>query len=54
MTWSWVYGCANCTWQELAAVCGLAVLAFAVWWCGLNWMARKYEKLEKRNEDGEA
>jgi len=52
MTWSWQYGCgAGCTWQELAAVCGLAVLAAAVWLNGLCWMARRYEKLEKHDED---
>jgi hypothetical protein len=54
MTWSWIYGCANCTWQELAAICTLAVLAFAVWWCGLHWMARREKtrmELEKHDED---
>ena len=51
MAWSWIYGCANCMWPELAIVCGLAVLAAAVWWAGLHWMARKYEK---HDEDGEA
>ena len=47
MTWSWIYGCANCTWQEMAAVCGLAVLAAAVFFGGLCWMARKAEKQDE-------
>jgi hypothetical protein len=44
MAWSWVYGCANCTWQEMAVACGLSMLAFAIWLAGLYFMARGYEK----------
>ena len=50
MTWSWAFGCANgCTWQETAAVCGLAVLASAVFLAWLCWIAHK--EAEKHNED---
>ena len=50
-----MYGCAKgCTWQEMAAVCGLAVLATAIFAGWAVWMVRKYKKLEKHSEDGEA
>ena len=31
MSWNWVYGCCNCTPKEMAIVCGLSLLIFAVW-----------------------
>ena len=41
MTWSWIYGCANCTWQEMAVACGLSVLAFGIWLAGLYMVVHK-------------
>ena len=48
MTWSWAFGCVNCTWQEMAIVNGLGMLTVAVFFAGLYLMVRGYEK---RNED---
>jgi hypothetical protein len=44
MSWNCVYGCCNCTPKEMAIVCVLAVVIFAVWWVIMQCYAKYIQK----------